>query len=707
MDFRQLISEWFAGALAGEPFNIEMDPKTIEGLVEVPKQREHGDFAVPCFILAKELRQAPPKIAADIAAKFEATEALSACNAIGPFLNFRVNQSALASELLPSILDDSFFAPRADRDEKIMVEYSQPNTHKAMHVGHARCAALGDALVRMFEWVGHEVVAANYIGDEGTHVARCLWYLENEFDGEIPDENLGEFLGDLYVKATEKLDLGTLTDAPAPGVVVAKVVAVAPHPQEPERLQLVELETHDGPRTVVCGGSGFAADDLVGWAAPGMRVDGKDVGEKAVKGVESAGMICSEKELGMPKGDEMQIAIVPAGATLGTDVAEVWSTSDYPSVLAEHARRTAEVGEILLKLEEQEPEMNKLWEKTKLWSMAEFHSIYDWLNCRFDIWFYESDFGESSKAIVREWQDKGVFVESDGAVGADLNEFGLGFCILIKSNGTATYACRDLALAVKKFEEYGVDRSVYVVDVGQSLHFQQVFKCLELMGYPQAPKCHHHAYEQVVLRDKDGKMEKMSSRKGNVVLFSKLQKQLTTVIRERFLENGEFTADEQAAIARAVSLAAIRYGMLKQDGDSKIGFNLEEWVDPKGNTGPYLLYPIARAKSIERRLGKEVDPSALDASLLTHEKEQDVLLALEKYPEAVERAAERYAPHVLCNYLYDLAKLSNGMYNTSELNVLRSEGETLQNTRACLYMAVSKVLAHGIGLLGMVSVDRM
>jgi len=706
MDFRQQISVWFANALAQPPFDLKKDAASIEDLVEVPKQRDHGDFAVPCFFLAKELRQAPPKIAGELAAMFEPTEAIAACTAIGPFLNFRVNQAALADQMLPAILDGSYFEPRPNRNEKIMVEYSQPNTHKAMHVGHARCAALGDALVRIFEWVGHEVVAANYIGDEGTHVARCLWYFKNEFKGEVPDENLGEFLGDLYVKATDKLDLGSLTNAPAPGVVAARVDSVKPHADE-EKWSVVELETHVGARTVVCGGTGFAAGDLVGWAAPGLRVAGKEVEEKELKGVRSSGMICSESELGMPKGDTMQIATLPDSAALGDEVAEIFKTCDHPSALAEHARRTQEVGAILLQLEEQEPEMNKLWEKTKLWSMAEFHAIYDWLNCRFDTWFYESDFAESSKALVREWQAKGVFVESEGAVGADLTEFGLGFAILIKSNGTATYACRDLALASKKFEEYGVDRSVYVVDSSQSLHFQQVFKCLELMGYAQAPNCHHHGYAQVEIRDDDGNMEKMSSRKGNVVLFSQLQRELTAAINERFLDGQDFTPDEQTSIARAVSLAAIRYGMLKQDGDTKIGFNLKEWVDPKGNTGPYLLYPIARANSIQRKMGEPINPELVDFSLLSHQREQDVVLALEKYHEAIERTAARYSPHLLCTYLYELAKLSNSMYNTKELNVLKSEPEALKHTRASLYSAVAKVLAHGIGLLGMVSVGRM
>merc|ERR1712070_319040 len=147
--------------------------------------------------------------------------------------------------------------------------------------------------------------------------------------------------------------------------------------------------------------------------------------------------------------------------------------------------------------------------------MEEFRRIYSWIGAEFDDWFFESEYGEVSKQLVREHQSSGVFVESNGAVGADLQKYGLGFCLLIKTDGTALYATRDLSLAQHKFNKCGIDRSVYVVDDAQTFHFQQVFKCLELMGSEEASKCHHLAYAQVVLPD-----GKMSSRKGNVILFS-------------------------------------------------------------------------------------------------------------------------------------------------------------------------------------------
>ena len=701
MDYRQHISGLLADA-------TDLPAADLAALVEVPKQREHGDFAFPCFVLAKTLRRPPPRIAAELAERIQPDGVISEVTALGPFLNFRVGVGALAAEVVPAILDGSFLAPRPAVAEKIMVEYSQPNTHKAMHVGHARCAALGDALVRLFEWAGHEVVAANYIGDEGTHVARCLWYLRDVYDGPVPDDNLGEFLGELYTQATERLDLGGLTRAPAPGVTAARVTAVADHPAE-SGWKVVALETAADARSVVCGGTGYAAGDLVAWAAPGLRVAGKEVDEREMKGVASAGMICSEAEIGLGP-DTQRIAVLPDGARVGDEVAEVYATThEFDSVLAEHARRAAAVGEVLLALENGEPEIKALWEKTKLWSMAEFHRIYEWLNCRFDTWFYESDLAEPSKALVRGFQESGVFVESEGAVGADLSEAGQGFCMLIKSNGAATYACRDLALAVRKFEDYGVDRSVYVVDSAQSLHFRQVFECLERMGCAQASQCHHHAYEQVMLKGPDGGPEKMSSRRGNVILFSELQRRLTAAIERDYLsgeDKADWSEEEKRAVARAVPLAAIRYGMLKQDGDKKILFDLDEWIDPKGNTGPYLMYPVARVNSIQRKLGK-IDLGQVDYGLLGHEQEQTVLLALQAYPASVLRAAADYAPNHLCGFLYDLARKTNSMYNHEDCHVLRAENDALKHTRAALNLAVAKVLAHGLGLLGIEAADRM
>jgi len=717
MNIRSEIAQAIHSALV--KLDASLTEEEIVAFLEVPKDSARGDYAFPCFPLAKALRRGPPQIAGELAGVVSDIIAESASitkvEPAGPYLNFFINKAGLAADLVPQILDGSFLSPRPAVDEKIMVEYSQPNTHKALHVGHTRCAAMGDTFVRMFEWLGHETIAANYLGDEGTHVARCLWYYLTQFDGEVPETNRGEFLGELYTKGTELLDLKSLTDAPYPGVTVAKVTESKPHAEE-TKWTVVTLETAEGEKTVVCGGSGFSTGDFVAWARPGARAADRAVGEVDKKGVLSQGMICAPAEIGLPAcEDPMQILVLDpnrsygADLEIGAEVAELYRKSfTEPNILAAWHSRRDEVGEILLKLENQDEKMHHEWQVTKDWSVNDFLEAYAWLNCRFDVWFYESEFADSSKELVRSFQDKGVFIESEGAVGADLEADKLGFAILIKSNGTATYASRDLTLAARKFDEFGVDRSVYVVDSAQSLHFKQVFKCLERMGYEQASKCHHHGYERVVLANPDqgGGIIQMSSSSGNVVLFSQLRDGLVKTITEKHLNQyrGDWSDEEIADTTNKLARAAVRYGMLKQTNESTIAFDLDRWTDAKGDTGPYLLYAYARIQRIKEKVGQPNLDQA-DWSLLTHETESDLLSLLGGYPDVVARAAERYSPNLICTYIYELCRQFSRF--NRECHIKNAESDALRAARLCLAEATGKIIQHGLGLLGIETVDRM
>lgn len=706
MQYPAQIAALLERLFASEAFGLTLGAEELEAWIERPKDAKMGDLAFPCFRLAKELRKAPPQIAALLGEAFEAAEDRPGCVAravaAGPYLNFFLSRTELAQSTVPAILEGRFLARRPAQAERVMVEYSQPNTHKAFHVGHVRCAALGDSVARILEWQGHEVVPVNYIGDEGTHVAKCLWHLQQHFHGELPSEHRGEFLGDQYTSATEMLSLGSLTRAPLPGVVAARVESVEAHPER-SSWSVATVDSGTQTSTVVVGATDFAAGDLVAWAPPGLRVAGKEVGVVERAGVESTGMVLSEEELGLE--ESVRIARLPAGTAPGTEVAEVYRKEgvlpEETGVLEEFRRRSAEVSAVLQAVESGAGETYDLWQTTRDWSMDEFHRIYDWLGCRFDHWFYESELGEPSKALVREHQQKGTFIESQGAVGADLSEFDLGFCVLIKTDGTALYATRDLALAKRKFEEFGVDRSLYVVDSAQTLHFQQVFKCLELMGYEQAAKCQHLPYGQVVLPD-----GKMSSRKGNVILFSQLEQRLLAKINADFLDKyvGEWPAEEIAEAAHLIAMATMRYGMLNQIHASKIVFDLDEWSAQTGNTGPYLMYAYARTRSILRQVG-EVDAAQVDWSLLTHETESDLLGWLSDYPRHAERAATELLPQILCAYTYELARKFSRMYK--ECSVLHAETEALKATRLHLIDATGRVIQHALSLLGIRTIERM
>lgn len=703
MNHREIIANTLAPILSELRCSLSHDE--IEGLIEVPRDSSHGDLAFPCFPLAKELKKAPQQISADLIEKIVNPEGISDVKALGPYLNFVMDRNLLAHDILPKILGGSYLAKREDKGVKVMVEYSQPNTHKALHVGHSRCATMGDSFVRIFEWSGFDTVPANYLGDEGTHVARCLWYYTNHFSGDIPTENRGEFLGGLYAKAVQLVSLSSMTKAPLPGVVATKVVRIESHPNE-ENLKVLVLETTNGEETVVCGGIGYSEGDIVAHAGPSTRVNDRPISSRAVKGVESAGMICSETELGIGN-EKNKIAILPNGTAIGEEVAEIYSLIEEP-VLKLWKKRNDEVGKVLADIESGGGETYDLWKETRQWSIDDFMDHYDWLRCRFDHWFYESEFGESSKAMVSEYQDRGIFEKSDGAVGADLTSDDLGFVILTKSNGTATYASRDLVLAKKKFEEFNVDRSIYVVDEGQSLHFKQVFKCLEKMGYEKAKDCYHHGYGVVALADpsKDSGFRQISSRAGDTSLFTELRNGLEDRVKNEFLVQykNDWDEDEINHACHALALSAIRYGMLRQSNDSMIIFDLDRWTEAKGETGPYLLYVYARIQSIKRKTGLKSSSSS-DWSLLTHETEQNLIATLAEYHAAIDRACSEYAPNHLCSFAYDLCKNFNRFFR--DCSIKNAENEELQIARLSLADAVGLTLSHCLSLLGIEVIDRM
>lgn len=691
----------------------------IKALLETPKDSAHGDIAFPCFQLARALRKAPPAIAADLAAKLgkaiEGGSEISKVVATGPYLNFFLNKASLAGVVIPAVINGEFLARRPSSGERVMVEYGSVNTHKSFHVGHIRNVALGDSIARLFDWLGNDTLRAAYLGDEGAHVAKCVWYLRRHPELKIPATNRLEFLGKAYSDATLELDVETYSEVSVLGVKSARVEEIADHPNEP-LWNVVNVTTANGPATVVTQkkNAGLLKPGvLVPHAAPGVYLGARAIGAADRKGVRSEGLMLGEEELGIGSENFVLALEIPAHLKssypdgVGIDVAEILRRKGSPMADREFLpvlrEWNAEVSLVLRGLESNDPELRAFWIQSRDWSMDELKEDFAWLNCFFDEYFFESQFGESSKELVREFQAKGVFEESDGAVGADLRKDNLGFCVLIKRDGTALYATRDLVLAQRKFEEFKIDRSIYVVDTAQTLHFQQVFKCLELMGYEQVKKCFHCSYAQVVLPD-----GKMSSRKGNVILMSSLRQRLLAKVNEEFLDKykGEWPDAEREEAARRIALATMRYGMLNLDNNSQVIFDLDAWTSRTGNTGPYMMYAYARTRSILRELGEiQTDWHTVQWELLTHETELDVLRYLNEYHQTIEFACSRYSPHVVCAYAYELAKRFSRMYQNC--SVLHAETAELQRARAGLVQASGLVIQHALSLLGIQTVERM
>lgn len=418
--------------------------------------------------------------------------------------------------------------------------------------------------------------------------------------------------------------------------------------------------------------------------------------------------------------------------------------ADGVSVVDEWKRREAETHQMLKLMEDGDAVAVALWQKTRQWSLDEFKRIYSWLDCRFDVDFFESEVSEPSKHLVQQHYEAGrVFIKDDGAIGADLKQYNLGFAMVLKRNGTGLYLTKDLALAQTKFDKFLIDESIYVVDAAQSMHFQQCFKVLELLGYEQAKRCKHLPYGLVVLPD-----GKMSSRKGNVILFSQLREQLRRQINADFLSKyelakpideliadaekvveaaagnveaekqarteltrlldmrrrGGFSADQLAEINRIISVATIRYGMLNHDLNKDIVFSLGDWTARTGNTGVYMLYAYTRTQSILRDI-PEPAGAQVNWSLLNNAEERALMHELHRYWLVVEDATLSNSPNQICHYLFDLCQSFSRWYETRRIKA--QADPNMQLTCLRFVGCVAKVIDTGLGLLGIKTVDRM
>jgi arginyl-tRNA synthetase len=388
--------------------------------------------------------------------------------------------------------------------------------------------------------------------------------------------------------------------------------------------------------------------------------------------------------------------------------------NETPEETAQREAYDAERREMLRKWEAGDEYVRELWRVTREWSLAEMRDILRMLDVKMDVWFFESEANELGKAIVDELVAKGiaederaqggpVIVKIDEKLGLTKEKYRT--MVILRSDGTALYSTNDLALAKQKFVQYHVDRSIYVVDFRQSLHFQQVFKILELWGFPQAAKCHHLSYGYVTLPE-----GAMSSRKGVVVLFKEVYdeaiKRALSVESER---SGNVPDGERARIAEQVGLGALVYSMLAVDNNKDIVFDINEALSFDGRTGPYIQNAHVRANSIlkkskvEGQKSEVFEPLTFDFELTKHEIE--LIEQISRFPNAVQQAAKEYRPLVMAQYAYDLATAFHSFYHA--VPVLQSEDELVKNARLKLVAAAKQTLANSLHLLAIRAPDVM
>ena len=355
-----------------------------------------------------------------------------------------------------------------------------------------------------------------------------------------------------------------------------------------------------------------------------------------------------------------------------------------------------EVSAIYRDLEDGKGKYLALWKKTAKWSIDYIKAVFKELNLPVEAWYFESDLISSTKQIIEKLKTAGLAKESQGAIVVDLEKEKLGFNLLIKTDGTLLYNAKDIALALKKEEDWHPQQSLYLVDARQSLAMQQLFATLKLMGW-QKDLC-HLSYEFVTLKN-----GAMSSRKGNIVRFETFRDEMINFAREETKKrHTDWPEKKIEKTARGLAFAAMRFGMLKQDADKLIVFDMQEAMSFDGFSGPYLLYTCARLKSILRK-GRRVKIRRTGEEI-QHPLEHQLLVTLARYPETVFNAAANFAPVLLAQYLFTLAQNFSAYY--SAVPVLQAD-KKLVGSRLAMVAAVHDVLENGLTLLGIESLKEM
>jgi arginyl-tRNA synthetase len=525
------------------------------------------------------------EIAEQVKGQIGILEGISHIDAVKGYLNLYFATAEYTRRVVETILEQGGrFGSGGRTGQRILVEFSQPNTHKAFHVGHLRSAILGDSLARIIEFAGNEVVRANYPGDMGLHVIKWLWGYLKYHNGEEPETDITQWMGKVYADASRRLE------------------------ENPE------LET--------------------------------------------------------------------------------------------------EVRAIYARWDQHDPEIVGLWEKTRQWSLDGFDQIYAALDIRFDKYYFNSEEEEPGKKIVDELLRRGIATDErpqGGAVIVKIDEV-LGLTkeqyrttVILRSDGTALYATEDLALVLHKFRDYpDLAKSVYVVDVRQSLHFTQIFKILEIAGYEQAKKCVHVAYELVTL---PGNVV-ISSREGTVVLLEDLLREATRRAKEEARKkNPSLTGDQLESVAKAVGLGALKYPLVSRENTKMVTFDWQTALDFNGQAAPYIQYAHVRCNSILKKAGVEV--ASLPPSNYQHPLEPaEVVLVewLSRFPFEVQRAAAEYKPLFIASIAYDIAKAFASFYDACPVVQAKPQ---VRAARLRLVAATRQTLANALALLGITAPEVM
>lgn len=562
------------------------------------KPEFEGDYTIVLFSLVKTLKKSPEVLGKELGDHLikNHPDFFSQYNVIKGFLNLKIADVALTELLQKSYLDENF-GKKSSNHEKIMVEYSSPNTNKPLHLGHLRNNFLGWSVAEILKANGNEVIKTSIVNDRGIHICKSMIAWQMFADGATPEsahEKGDHFVGDYYVKFNDEY-------------------------------------------------------------------------KQEVAGLINSGKTKEEAEKEAPIVKKTQ--------------------------------------QMLLDWENGKPEVRALWAKMNGWVYDGFDKTYDRIGSDFDHTFYESNTYLLGKDFVQEGLDKNIlFKKDDGSVWIDLSDKNLDEKLVLRGDGTSVYITQDIGLAKQKFEDYHLDKSIYVIGDEQLHHMKVLKEIIRKLGMPFADKIYHLSYGMVELTT-----GKMKSREGTVVDADDLVDEMVTTAAMHTKELGkvkDFSEEELNELYETLALGAMKFYLLRVDPKKRMVFNPVESIDFHGFTGPFVQYTYARIQSILRKVNQgsnvqHLTPEITDLLPL----ERQLIIALEKYSNIISDAADEMNPSVIANYVFNLAKLYNSFY--SEHSVANAENEEKKNLRLCISVMTANIIKSGMKLLGIKVPDKM
>ena len=567
INFKRIIAEKIAKA-------DELDEEEIYSYIEIPPNQDMGDYAFPCFKLAKALRKAPPIIATELKEKIEEDNNVEKVDIAGGYLNFYINKLELVKSVLQEIdsKKENYGSNETGKNKNIVIDYSSPNIAKPFHIGHLRNTVIGAALYKIYKYLGYNTTSVNHLGDYGTQFGKMIegykrWGAEYDLESNPIDECMN-----IYVRINN---------------------------------------------------------------------------------------LCKEDE-----------------------------------AVLEQCR------ENFKKIEEGDPYCVEIWNKFKSLSLKEFQKIYDLLGVTFDSFNGEAFYSDKMDEVVEILEKNNCLKESEGAKIVDLEDKGLGVCMIKKSNGSTSYATRDLAAVLYRSRTYDFDKCLYVVAYEQNLHFKQIFEVAKNLEIPE--KClnglEHVAYGMVRLTT-----GKMSTREGTVIKVDELLQEAIDRV-QKVIEEKNPEMENRSEEAKKIGIGSVIFNNLCSTIIKDQVFDWNTVLNFNGETGPYIQYIYVRTKSVLEKAGYVPNINEIKFELLQDKESLKVIQTLYNFENILMSVVDKNEPSLLARYLIELAQNYSNFYNE---NKIIDDNKDIQNARVYLSYAVGNVLKTGAGLLGIQMPNKM